>query len=520
MAPKARLLASCDGAHDPPKSFSALRELHLMTPMRRRAPKFLVLAMDIGSSSTRSALFDDLGRALPATAASCEYAVRYGTDGAAELPPELLLRASRFCLQRTLQTRRRSPSLRKIPIVAVGASAFWHSLLGLDGKGRPLTPVFTWADSRCTADAAQLREELNEKEIHAQTGCMLRASFWPAKLRWLRRTERRLFRKVVRWVSPAEWVFEELFGAAGSSHSMASATGLYDLRMKQWHAGLCEACGIEMRQLSALMETTAGRRSATREIGDATIFTAIGDGAAGNLGCGAETEGHIAINIGTSAAVRTVDSAAAKPIPFGLFRYAIDHKRTVLGGAVSNAGNLRRWCLRELRLGQNESKLEKALSRNAAADDAITVLPFWVSERAPTWPENLAGAIVGLTQASDAAQILRTTTSAVFYRLGEILDLVEKATGSAKEIIVSGGILHSPASVRLLADALGRDLCVSSQAEASLRGAAVYVLEKLGHKVAPLRKAKIVRHDRALAKKHRKRREQQVALEKLLSQNV
>jgi gluconokinase len=488
-----------------------------MKAMRRRAPEFLVLAMDIGSSSTRSALFDEKGRALIETAANREYAVRYSTDGAAELPPALLLRASRFCLQQTLQVRHLSSSLRKIPIVAVGASAFWHSLLGLDAKGRPLTPVFTWADSRCTADAARLREEFNEKEIHAQTGCMLRASFWPAKLRWLRRTDPRLFQRVVRWVSPADWIFEELFGASGSSHSMASATGLYNLLTKRWHAPLCKACRIEIDQLGHLTETAGADRSTFRELWEAKIFTAIGDGAAGNLGCGADAEGRVAINIGTSAAVRVLQRKEGNSIPFGLFRYAVDHERTVLGGAVSNAGNLRRGCLHELRLEEIESKLERALSRTAAADDAITVLPFWVSERAPTWPENLAGAIVGLTQASGAAQILRATTCAVFYRLGEILDLIEKATGPGKEIIVSGGVLHSAASVRLLADALGRNLCISSQAEASLRGAAVYVLEKLGHKPTPLRKARVVRHDRALAQKHRIRRERQLTLEKMLS---
>src|SRR5882672_11349714 len=108
--------------------------------------------------------------------------------------------------------------------------------------------------------------------------------------------------------------------------------------------------------------------------------------------------------------------------PFGLFRYAVDLDRTVFGGAVSNAGNLRRWCLGQLRVSDAASHTEKTLSRAAAADDEITVLPFWVNERAPTWPENLRGAILGLSQASSAPQLLRAATCAVFYRLGMILD--------------------------------------------------------------------------------------------------
>lgn len=484
-----------------------------------RRPELLVLALDIGSSSTRSALLDENGRILAGTGASREYAVRYTADGGAELSASLLSRASAECLRKTLHARRASPSLRKIPIAALGASAFWHSLLGLDRKGRAITPAYTWADARCTDDAARLRKEFDERKIHARTGCMLRASFWPAKLRWLHRTQGPLCRRVVRWVSPAEWIFEELFGATGCSHSMASATGLYDLRTQRWDPALCAACGIEIEQLGDLTETTAATRPVSPELRKTDFLTAIGDGAAGNLGCGANVAGRIAINIGTSAAVRMVATRpgqADDPTPFGLFRYVVDLDRMVLGGAVSNAGNLRSWCLRELRVSEAASHTEKTLSRAAAASDEITVLPFWVNERAPTWPENLHGVVMGLNQTTSAAQILRATTCSVFYRLGTILDLVERAAGPAKEVIVSGGILHSPRSLRLLADAMGRDLRVSSEPEASLRGAAVYALERLGHKPAPLRKGRLVRHIPALAVRHRIRRERQAALESLL----
>ncbi|HEY2615238.1 MAG TPA: FGGY family carbohydrate kinase, partial [Chthoniobacterales bacterium] len=338
--------------------------------MPRHPPVLLVLAMDIGSSSTRSALFDQTGRIVEETSASREYALSYTSDGGAELSPLRLQRAVADCLRRTLAVRRNSARLRKIPIAAVGASAFWHSLLGLDKKNRPITPVFTWADSRCTADAIQLRQKLNERAIHAQTGCMLRASFWPAKLRWLGRTRKLLFKRVTRWVSPAEWIFEKLLGATGCSHSMASATGLYDLRWKRWSAPLCEVCGVKIEQLGHLTELASGNRSRFPELRDAKIFCAIGDGAAGNLGCGAEMAGRVAINIGTSGAVRMMETNRGKAMlstPFGLFRYAVDRNRTVVGGAVSNAGNLRRWCLRELQISETASENEQTLSRRAAA---------------------------------------------------------------------------------------------------------------------------------------------------------
>jgi gluconokinase len=484
--------------------------------MRRRAPDIFVLAMDIGSSSTRCALFDEKARVIPGTNARREYAVGYAANGGAELSPFRLRQAARSCLRETLHAQR-STSLSRIPIVGVGASAFWHSLLGLDREGRPLTPIFTLADSRCASDARELRQQFDERKIQAETGCMLRAPFWPAKLRWLRRSNGRLFRKVARWVSPADWIFEDIFGTRGSSYSMVSATGLYDRRTESWHQDLCAACDVGLEKLGAI--TDEPRHSTSFSGRSAEVFSPIGDGAAGNLGCDADTAGRIAINLGTSAAVRMMENARAarSKIPFGLFRYSVDRERTVMGGAISNAGNLHRWGERELRIDGTEQKI---LSRKIAADDGLTVLPFWVAERAPTWPENLRGAIVGLTQSSDAAEIFRASTCAVFYRLADILALMQKSRSRGKEIVVSGGAVDSGATLSLLADALGRDIWVSREAEASLRGAAVYVLEKLGCRDRPRPQGKLVRHDRRLAERHRARRARQNALESILSQNA
>jgi gluconokinase len=299
---------------------------------------------------------------------------------------------------------------------------------------------------------------------------------------------------------------------------MASGTGLYDRRTKSWHEDLCAACDIRIEKLGAIADSPR-RPTSFSGLQRAQVFAPLGDGAAGNLGCGADTHDRIAINLGTSAAVRMLENAGAArtAIPFGLFRYAVDGERTVMGGAISNAGNLRRWGERELRIDGAE---QKVLSRTTAANDGLTVLPFWVAERAPTWPENLRGTIVGLTQSTKGSEIFRATTCAVFYRLAEILALIEKSRSRAKEIIVSGGAVHSAATLALLADALGRDIRVSRESEASLRGAAVHVLAKLGYRDRPSPKTTLVRHNRRLAEKHRARQARQAALESILSKNA
>ncbi len=448
----------------------------------------------------RTALFDQKAQRLPRSNAHQVYRVRHSAGRGAELDPQVLLRATRKCLA---HTRR----LTKAPVAAVGGSGFWHSLLGLDRSGQPLTPIFTWADARCADDAAALREKFDERAIQQRTGCMLRASFWPAKLLWLRRTRPQVFRRVARWVSPAEWIFEQVFDVRACSHSMASGTGLYNFARRDWDDELLQLCGLTSAQLNPLGDEV--------EQDNLTIYPAIGDGAASNLGSGASARGIVAINVGTSAAVRTILANDA-PLPFGLFRFVVDADRALLGGAVSNAGNLRQWCLRELRLPDGDKALEKILRQGSAGAAGLTILPFWVSERAPSWPEHLEGVIHGLTQATTAADLLHAATTAVCHRLAEILLELESALGRAKKIVVSGGILQSPASLQILADSLGRDLDICADQEASLRGAALHALERAGRKTAAPKCNLRIRANRGHATRLRQQRARQLALEHFL----
>jgi gluconokinase len=474
-----------------------------MAPSRSRSPSRLVLAIDIGTSSVRTALFDAKGRLRRGSKTSRGYQVRHSANHGAELDPDELLRAARYCFRQT------QSSLDKHERVVVAGSGFWHSLLGIDRAGDPLTPVYTWGDGRASREAAQLRKEFDEFTIQQRTGCMLRASFWPAKLVWLRRTQAKLFRRVTRWVSPAEWIFEKLFGVQGCSHSMASGTGLYHFMRRGWDDELLARVGLTPAQLGPLRDRIGRQES--------EIFPAIGDGAAGNLGSGATAARVVAINVGTSAAVRAL-APDDTPLPFGLFRYRADEKRSLLGGAISNAGNLRAWCLRELRLPDHQRRIENLLRAPGSSENAsLTILPFWVDERAPSWPENLAGTIVGLNQTTTAADLLRAAVGASFLRLAEILQKLEGAIGRSRKMVVSGGILQSAASLQLLADSLGRDLEVCADQEASLRGAAIHALAGLGLAAAPPQFRRPVRHNKKRAVQLRRQLNRQQALEARLS---
>ena len=477
----------------------------------------LILALDIGTSSTRTALFDERAQRLAGTTAQHTYPLLTSADGAAEIEPGALLSAVLRCLEQTLQRQRTDPALRGRRIEGLGVSCFWHSLVGCDAKGTALTNIITWADARCREDAAALRAEFAEKTTHARTGCMQRASFWPAKLRWLRRTQPRKFAAVNQWLSPAEWLQHTLGGGANCAIGMATGTGLFNPAKLAWDAELLKACGVSPAMLRPVSDdpTPIGGRLAAQfaELKGVPWFPGIGDGAASNLGSGATHPGFAAINVGTSAALRVMREHGEARAPLGLFCYRVDARRFLVGGAVSNAGNLRAWCLRELRL-PDESALEAELAKRPAPAHGLVVLPFWNPERAPTWDEDATGAIHGLRQHTSALDLLQAITEASYHRLARIAELVLAGEKTAPKIIVSGGIQRSPTALQRLADVLGRPIHPNDEMEASLRGAAVFALEKLGIPVPAAAFGKAVKPRLTYARLYAAEREKQRALEK------
>jgi gluconokinase len=437
----------------------------------------MVIALDVGTSSARAAVYDADGRPLAGRFHRVPYEPTTTADGGVEHDADRLLQAVATCLDAVLA----GPRLPEI--LGVGASTFWHGLLGFDAFDRPVTPVYTWADSRSARDAALLRSALDADALHARTGCHLHASYWPAKLRWLARERPAEMRRVARWGSFGEYLELSLFGAAATSLSMASGTGLFDQTALGWDAEAVAAAGIEQTQLFALSDRAHGRRGlrppwagrwpALRRV---AWFPAVGDGAASNVGSGCVDATRIALNLGTSAALRVVTDGAP---PRGLWRYRIDGTLAMIGGATSEGGNVYAWCREVLRLPDDDA-LETALDARAPDGHGLTVLPFLAGERAPGWRGERRATIAGLSVDTTAIDIVRAALEAVAFRLALVYELLAPRAAHDHAVIASGGALRSRTWVQIIADVLGRPLTCSAEAEATSRGTALLALQALG----------------------------------------
>ncbi|MDR3707032.1 MAG: gluconokinase [Capsulimonadaceae bacterium] len=442
-----------------------------------------VLALDIGTSSVRASLFDRRGRPIPGADAQISYDNVTTADGGVYVDAETLLNISVTVAARAAS----SAAANDTEIAGVGISCFWHSLVGAGADNRAITPVYSWADTRSARYAADLRASLDEGAYHARTGCVFHPSYWPAKLRWLEAEHSALFSRVVRWMSFGEYLLLRVFGQSGCSLSMAAGTGLFDPNRAAWDPESFTLAPIRAEQLLPLVDRTDPVANATPEFARALgslaalpWFPAVGDGACSNIGSGAFSQERIAINVGTSGAMRVAVEAGSVDIPDGLFCYRIDSGRFLVGGAVSCAGNVHAWQQEQLRLPDG-SAMSRSLAAMAPDAHGLTVLPFWAGERSPGWHTSARATIAGMNLNTTSLDIARASHEAVAYTFASILDRLRSRFPNAREIVASGGaVRRNPAWVKIMADVFGAPVRISEIAEASSRGAALMALDGAG----------------------------------------
>jgi gluconokinase len=438
----------------------------------------MLLALDVGTSSARASAWQTDGTPIAGRYCQHPYEPRVTADGGVEHDPDKLLDAVAACLD--------AVCARGADVSAVGVSTFWHGLCGFDADDRPVTPIYTWADSRSHREAALLRDALDEAALHARTGCHLHSSYWPAKLRWFTRERPGDMRRIARWGSFGEYLELALFGEAATSVSMASGTGLYDAAADAWDAEAVAAAGIEREHLFRVVDRTEPRRGLLPRwsarwpaLRGAAWFPAVGDGAASNVGSGCITPDRIALNVGTSAALRAAVTDTTPP-PRGLWRYNIDRGQRLLGGATSEGGNVWAWCRQTLRL-PDDATLERQLTAMPADAHGLTVLPFLAGERAPGWRGGKRGVIAGLSLDTGPLEVARAALEAVALRLALVYRLLAPHAAREHVIVASGGaITRSRAWTQMIADALGHPVRWSHEPEATSRGAALLALQATG----------------------------------------
>jgi len=446
-----------------------------------------VLAVDIGTSATKAVLFDGQGRVL--SLARRPYPMLTPRPDWAEQDAAVVYPAVLEAIREAYAARPAGCSAD-----AVAFSAQWYSTMPVAADDRALSPYLPWTDRRSAAIADGLRRSERGRRIYQATGCPLDAIYPLSKIIWLRQAN--LSAQPARFISIKEYVFRRLFGEYVVDWSMASSTGLFDIRRRDWSPEALDAAGINRTCLSA---PVSPYHRFTRWTPDALRHTNLpqgipcvigaGDGVLSSVGVGAVGRGIAAVNVGTSAACRYLISTPTIDPKERLWTYALDERWWVIGGIVSSGGIVYDWFVRQC-AGSDPSgdppgpELHAALNDLAAkvppGSDGLIFLPYLSGEQCPVWDPETKGAFHGLTLRHTRGHLTRAVYEGIALSLARVAEALSDAVEPIEEVRVTGGLMGSPVWLQIAADMWGTRILVPESPEGSSLGAAVLAWVALG----------------------------------------
>jgi gluconokinase len=440
-----------------------------------------VIGVDIGTSSTKAVLYDGAGAVLARH--GVEYPLLTPVPGAAELEPEQIVRAVIESIAGVVQ------GVEAQRIACVSFSAAMHSVIAVDALGAPLSKCITWADIRAAQFSDRIRAYGGDA-IYRRTGTPIHPMSPLPKLVWMRETLPDTFTAAARFIGIKEYVFHRFFGRYVVDHSIASATGLFDITTLQWDREALAVAGITEAQLSNLEPTTFVLEGLKRDIAEKTglaprtpFVIGANDGVLANLGVGAITPGSVAVTIGTSGAIRTPVQAPVTDPGGRLFCYVLAPGTWIVGGPVNNGGMILRWLRDEFGSDERETAkrlgvdpydvLTQVAERAGVGAGGLLFHPYLAGERAPLWNADARGSFFGLAMHHRKEHMVRAVLEGVVFNLHMVLKLIEETGVRTERILASGGFARSILWRQIMADIFEREVVVGKSAEGSCLGAAV-----------------------------------------------
>ena len=453
------------------------------------------IGVDIGTTSTKAVVFASGGDGARRGAALGQHAVEYPLEtpvvGAAEQDPERIFDAVIEAIGGAVAAAGIDGG-----IACIAFSAAMHSVIAVDDDDRPLTQSITWADNRAAPWSRRIEAEHDGRVIYRRTGTPIHPMSPLVKLLWLRETRPDVWRAARRFVGIKEFVLRRLCGVWVVDHSIASATGLFDLASRDWDAGALALCGLDAGRLSTLVPTThriALDATMASRLGvppDTPVIVGANDGVLSNVGVGAVARGSVALTIGTSGAIRTVVDAPRTDPDGRTFCYALTERHWVVGGPVSNGGIVLRWVRDEFAAAETETAkrlgvdpyevLTQIAERVPAGSAGLLFHPYLTGERAPLWNADLRGSFFGLAIHHRKEHMIRAVLEGVLMNLLTILPAVEAVIGRTRVLKATGGFARSAMWRQMLADVFDRDVVVPESIESSCFGAAMLGLLAIG----------------------------------------
>ncbi|MGH8811477.1 MAG: glycerol kinase GlpK [Advenella sp.] len=438
-----------------------------------------LLALDQGTSSSRSILFDRNGQIVGL--AQQEFTQHYPQSGWVEHDAVEIWRTQLVTMQKVLhQTAVDIARVRAVGITNQReTSVLWDR-----ATGEPLGPAIVWQDRRGEPLCRQLRDQGREPMILEKTGLRLDAYFSATKLAWmlehLPQARARAEKGELLFGTIDSWLIWQLTG--GKVHATdvtnASRTMLFNVHTGQWDPQLLDLFQIPASLLPQVMASSAHYGDIPAELlGYALPICGVaGDQHSALFGQACTRAGMAKNTYGTGCFALLHTGTRFTASENGLLttrvaQYGQQQPEFALEGSVFVAGAAVQWLRDGLGIIKRSRDVQ-ALAQSVPDTGGVMFVPAFTGLGAPYWNADARGTLVGISRATTAAHIARAAVESIAYQSAALLSAMARDGAGLEQLRVDGGASVNDALMQFQADLLGIPVLRPQVVETTALGAA------------------------------------------------
>ena len=440
-----------------------------------------VLALDQGTSSSRSIVFDHQGQ--PVAMAQREFTQHFPQPGWVEHDAQEIWRTQLATAQEALALA----GLAARDLAAIGITNQRETTVLWDrATGEPVHRAIVWQCRRSEPLCAQLREAGHAERIRALTGLVVDAYFSATKLAWLLEhvpgARARAEAGELAFGTIDSWLLWRLTGGRvhATDVSNASRTMLFDIHRGAWSDELLALLRIPRAVLPEVRPSS--HRFGDSEpalLGAAVPIAGIaGDQQAALFGQGCFEAGLAKNTYGTGCFMLMHTGAQALASTHGLISTAAAQPTAApayaLEGSVFIGGAVVQWLRDGLKAIESSRQVE-ALAASVPDSGGVVFVPAFTGLGAPYWNAQARGTITGLSRGSTVAHIARAAVESIAFQSAALLQAMQADGGTAlpvAQLRVDGGACINDALMQFQADLLGVPVLRPRVTETTALGAA------------------------------------------------
>ena len=441
-----------------------------------------VLALDQGTTSSRSLLFDAEGRVV--ALAQREFAQYFPQPGWVEHDANEIYATQRATMLEVLRKANASPG----DIAAVGITNQRETTVLWDrATGEPLANAIVWQDRRTAAACDALRAAGHEPDVSRRTGLLFDPYFSGTKLAWLLDhlpgARARAERGELAFGTIDSWLLYKLSGHQRhvTDATNASRTLFYNLHTGSWDDELLALLDVPRACLPEIVDTCLDDASAIRIDLDGVYLPVTGiagDQQAALFGQGCCLPGLAKNTYGTGCFALTFTGAKPRFSRHRLLTTVASRRagtcQFALEGGVFMGGATVQWLRDGLGIIQRSDEIE-ALAASVPDTGDVYLVPAFAGLGAPQWDANARGLLIGLTRGSTRAHVARAAVESIAFQSADLIEAMQlDCPQPLTELRVDGGAARNNLLLQFQADLLGVPVLRPVNTETTAFGAAAF----------------------------------------------